>query len=434
MFEKTMVRGLMAVVLRTTISLAVLLSVSTVARGAIVLTETTPGQGDVTLPACTATIQCWGGGGGGGGNCYPYSEALGGGGGGGAYAVTTYLTLTAGTYQYYIGAGGSGGGNQQSGENGGNSIWNFGGVQDINAGGGVGGASLYAFNWSTPGTNGAGGTVVAGTGYSGGYGAASFPEYGVYDGGGGGGSGGPSGAGGNGSSVFNQEGGSGYANGGNGGYNGNGYPGYAPGGGGGGGNAGANGGNGQIIITYTPLATISLGSVSNATIITGGTGSFGLNILNSAPTGGNNLNYTLGATVQSGSATLGSASGSLAPSTSQACTVSATSTNLGINTVSLTASDPNSSNLSQTSNVTLTVLDHSNASLSSTATQTSQTLYFGNVLKGATIPSQSFTIYNLAANTSAAYTANLKLTTGFTTTGDGAMSTNLSTFNGLQAG
>ncbi len=52
---------------------------------------------------------------------------------------------------------------------------------------------------------------------------------------------------------------------------------------------------------------------------------------------------------------------------------------------------------------------------------------------GASIPSQSFTIYNLAANTSAAYTANLKLT-GFATGGDPALSTNLSTFNGLSAG
>ncbi len=81
----------------------------------------------------------------------------------------------------------------------------------------------------------------------------------------------------------------------------------------------------------------------------------------------------------------------------------------------------------------LTVLDHSNASLSSTATQTTQTLNFGNVLKGATIPSQNFTIYNVAANTTAEYTANLKLT-GSTASGDGALTTNLSTFNGLAAG
>ena len=111
--------------------------------------------------------------------------------------------------------------------------------------------------------------------------------------------------------------------------------------------------------------------------------------------------------------------------------MSATSTNLGINTISFTATDPNASNSPQTTTATLTVLDHSNASLSSTATQTTQTISFGNVLRGATVPGQNFTIYNRAAKTSVAYTANLKLTPGFTTTGDGALTTNLSTFNGL---
>ena len=73
----------------------------------------------------------------------------------------------------------------------------------------------------------------------------------------------------------------------------------------------------------------------NATIITGGTAALGATVANSAAAGANNLNYTLAAAVQSGSATLGTvapgASGSLAPSASQACTVSATSTSLGVN-------------------------------------------------------------------------------------------------------
>ncbi|MCX7424780.1 MAG: PEP-CTERM sorting domain-containing protein [Planctomycetia bacterium] len=182
-------------------------------------------------------------------------------------------------------------------------------------------------------------------------------------------------------------------------------------------------------ITAPDPAILALGSSLNCTVITGGTGSVGTTVTNSAVTGANNLNYIL-----SGSGTLGSASGTVAPGSSQPCTVSVTSTDLGINTVSLTASDPNASNSPQTTTATLTVLDHSNASLSSTATQTSQTINFGNVLRGATIPGQTFTIYNRAANTSAAYTANLKLTTGFTTSGDSALTTNLSTFNGLAAG
>ena len=109
-------------------------------------------------------------------------------------------------------------------------------------------------------------------------------------------------------------------------------------------------------------ATISLGGVLNATIITGGTATVGATVTNTAAAGANNLNYTLGAVVQSGSATLGAiapgSSGSLAPSASQTCTVPATSTNLGANTISFTASDPNSSNLTQTATATLTVLGH----------------------------------------------------------------------------
>ena len=82
--------------------------------------------------------------------------------------------------------------------------------------------------------------------------------------------------------------------------------------------------------------------------------------------GANNLNYTVGAAVLSGSATLGqitSGTGSLASSASQSCTVSATSTTLGVTTISFTASDPNSSNGSQSSTVTLNVLGHAAPSL-----------------------------------------------------------------------
>ena len=179
---------------------------------------------------------------------------------------------------------------------------------------------------------------------------------------------------------------------------------------------------------------ITLGGAANATIITGGTAAAGITVSN-APSSTYNLNFTLGATVLSGSATLGtitSGSGSLAPGGSQSCTVSATSTNLGSNTLSFTAGDPNAVNNPQTTTAVLTVYDHSNASLSPATTQTSQTINFGNVLRGATAPSQTFTIYNLAANTSPGYTANLKLT-GFTPSGNTAFQTNLATFGGLPA-
>ena len=190
-------------------------------------------------------------------------------------------------------------------------------------------------------------------------------------------------------------------------------------------------------LAFTPnAATASLTNAVNATIITGGTGTLGSTVSNAAFFGAKNLNYTLTASVQSGSATLGtiaSGTGSLAPSASQSCTVPATSTNLGINTISFTATDPNASNSPQTTTASLTVLDHSNASLSATATQRTQTINFGNVLKGATVPGQSFTIFNRAANTSAAYTANLKMTDS-TASGDTAFGTNLSAFDNLAAG
>jgi hypothetical protein len=188
-------------------------------------------------------------------------------------------------------------------------------------------------------------------------------------------------------------------------------------------------------IALSVPSTVALTAVSNATIITGGTGSLGTTVSNSAVSGASNLNYTLTAAIQTGSGTLGTvtpATDSLAPGASNSCTVPASSTNLGVNTISFTASDPNSSNGSLSSSATLTVLDHSNASLSSTATQKSETINFGNVLRGATIPSRSFTIYNLAANTSAAYTAKMQLT-GFSTSGNTAFQTNLANFNGLTA-
>ncbi len=119
-----------------------------------------------------------------------------------------------------------------------------------------------------------------------------------------------------------------------------------------------------------PAATISLTIAVNATIITGGTATFGATLANSASAGASDLNYTLSAAVTVGSAGLGSASpssGTLAPSATQAFTVAATSTLLGSNTISLTASDPNASNSPQTINATLTVLDHAAGSAMVTA-------------------------------------------------------------------
>jgi len=193
-------------------------------------------------------------------------------------------------------------------------------------------------------------------------------------------------------------------------------------------------GSGQVFSLNIAPATISLSNVSSPIIISGGTTTCGMTVTNS-PSCGYSLNYNSTAVVSSGTASLGlitPTSGNLAPGESRSCTVSATSTHLGVNTISLTASDPNSSNLTQTTTATLTVLDHSNASMSSGSFQPTQAIHFGNVLRGATVPSQNFTIYNRAANTAAAYTANLKLT-GFTPSSNAAFQTSLATFNGLTA-
>jgi hypothetical protein len=130
------------------------------------LTLATPGAGSVTIPAgydwTNVTVQCWGGGGGGGGGANPSG---GGGGGGGAYSGTTCTApLFAGAYSYYVGAGGDGG-SGSTGSGGGSTIWNYGGVQDIVAGGGGGGACSPGVA-ANPGAGG--GTVGAGTGFSGG--------------------------------------------------------------------------------------------------------------------------------------------------------------------------------------------------------------------------------------------------------------------------
>ncbi len=159
MFGKTAGRGSMAAAITAILVLAP--AISSVVRGDT-LTLTTTGTGSVTIPAGYAwsdvTVQCWGGGGGGGEANY------GGGGGGGAYAFNTYAALPSGIYDYYIGGGGAG--TSADGLAGGNTIWNFGGAQDIFVTGGDGG--------SADGTGGAAGLVLAGTGYQGGAGGDGY--------------------------------------------------------------------------------------------------------------------------------------------------------------------------------------------------------------------------------------------------------------------
>ena len=164
-------------------------------------------------------------------------------------------------------------------------------------------------------------------------------------------------------------------------------------------------GDGTVFALNIAPATIALSGGTSATIIRSGTATLGMTVSNS-PTSGYNLNYTLSAAVQSGNATLGaisSGTGSLAPSQSQSCTVSATSTTLGVTTISLTGSDPNSSNLSQTATASLTVLDHAAAAFTNSSTVL--TLSFGTLQVGSGTKDLQYEIENLPA----AYRAGLAL-------------------------
>jgi len=237
----------------------------TPATQAKVLTYTTPGIASVTLPACTATIQCWSAGGNGSAGSIT-------GGGGGGYASATF-TLPAGTYHFQVGAGGSGPGTcdgygngtvgnadtvwDWNGTSGGKELWGIGG-NNVESYLGHGGHGFDAAYLSTTDVNFAGGF--------GGNGHSSSTSGG---GGGGGGCAGPSGFCGDANSggvLWGGAGsfGNGGGNGGMGGYDGliyEGENGVAPGGGGGGGAwingtgyAGGTGANGEILLTYSAEA------------------------------------------------------------------------------------------------------------------------------------------------------------------------------------
>jgi hypothetical protein len=190
--------------------------------------------------------------------------------------------------------------------------------------------------------------------------------------------------------------------------------------------------NPGLIAAVSVPPTVALTAVSNPTIITGGTGGLPATVNNSGVFDADNLNYTLRATVLTGSATLGaiaSGTGSLAPSATQACTVAATSTNLGVNSISLTASDPNSSNLSQTATATLTVLDHAAAAFSNSCATLN--LNFGTLPLGSGTQALQFQIENLPA----AFRAGLDLdSVTILSDPDGVFSTDAVPFTDLGPG
>jgi fibronectin-binding autotransporter adhesin len=205
--------------------------------------------------------------------------------------------------------------------------------------------------------------------------------------------------------------------------------------------SGATNASGSVTLTVLGHAApaLALQSGGGQTVITGATGiTASLSLSNGTP-GQSGLAaldiYSLGSGVSGPAGGMLLASGS-----TQAYTASLSTSALGSQSqvFSITAGDnpalPGAGTAAIVSaGVPVTIMDHSNASLSPTSNQTTQTISFGNLLVGASVSSQSFTLYNRAANTSAADTANLKLT-GYTSAGDAAITPFVPTFNGLAAG
>lgn len=117
-------------------------------------------------------------------------------------------------------------------------------------------------------------------------------------------------------------------------------------------------------------AILGLSSQLNATIITGGTGTLGVSVANTAAPFNNSLNYSVSAAVTSGTATLGTlatTSGTVAAGSSQLATVAATSTVIGSHIVGFTASDLGGSSGTQAASATLTVLGHAQPTLTASS-------------------------------------------------------------------
>ncbi len=176
---------------------------------------------------------------------------------------------------------------------------------------------------------------------------------------------------------------------------------------------------------------ITLSSASSATMITGGTAAPGVMVSNSSGSS-YNLNYTVTAAVLSGSAALGaisSGTGSLAPGGSQSCTVSASSTSLGVTTISFTGSDPNASNSPQVATATLTVLDHAAAAFAGGGGTLN--LNFGTLQVGSRTKDLQYQVENLPA----AYRAGLALESVMALSDpDGVFSTDATPFANLAPG
>ena len=242
----------------------------TASAWATTVTFSTPGTTTWTCPPGVTSISvAVQGGGGAGGAASTTTSARGAGGGGGGCAYSAAVTVVPGVnYTATVGGGGAGG--SGNGGAGGASSFSGSGITTLTANGGGGGA----LNTGSGANRGGGGTATGGstTNYSGGNGDSTAT---TTAGGAGGGGAGTTGGGGSANGITAGGGGSGSPAGGAGAAgqtSGNhaGLTGNSPGGGGSGAYKGStsvlNGGNGapgQIVITYTPVASVNATKANN---------------------------------------------------------------------------------------------------------------------------------------------------------------------------
>jgi len=169
---------------------------------------------------------------------------------------------------------------------------------------------------------------------------------------------------------------------------------------------------------YTPKpGIISLSSPVSATIIAGGTGKVGATVENTIdPATGGDMAYTLtGAIASGGVGEADPGSGVLAPGETEANTVFVTSSNVGLNTVTLTATSAGATNSPKSIDATLTVLAHSDAKFvaGTGGTQTLSSLDnallvdFGSVARGAGSRTANLSLLNFESVSG--YTVGLDL-------------------------
>jgi autotransporter-associated beta strand protein len=192
--------------------------------------------------------------------------------------------------------------------------------------------------------------------------------------------------------------------------------------------------NGVIAVQRkADLGTVSA-SVTNATIITGGSTAITYTVTNTTPTGGATLSFASEndsnvSGVSSGSALANSTSGSISG-------LFFTGTGIGSSQAgSFTVQDLAAITTTGTGNVSLTVLDHATpAFVGQSPLLTNLVLDFGSVDESAGLQSLGYSLTNLVSTYGTSLTAGLALT-GFThDSGDTLFSTGLSTFANLVAG